>query len=386
MRSFKSLCLCFLLALISVEASAQWRPGPRPNPRPTPAPVPAPNDEVRLIEVLNRSYQGVSTLPVLASFTNINQYRGWEVRSVELQANSNFGRGTAGLIINNAPARGQQIIPQTRRVLSFDLPQNANILGESLRQLQFDLRGQINVQRIAITLAPVSRLEVIERRLSYNFRGDNMLLVGQDLNLFAGHRGKDLQYVEFTASSMAGRGQAILQVNGQNMGLPQIIGPFADTVRFDLSTRGSNVLGQDIRSIQIRIVGNVQVSHLAAGVLSQNRNPAPPPLPRLPQTVTVDPNVVVTGNQTFSLTQMLSDARHNDRRVQSITVQGRSRNGVGRVRVCESLGFRTDCRGVQNLGTAQTTTTHYLGGARLRDLNLEAQGQLMIQRVTVQFE
>jgi hypothetical protein len=365
---------------VTAESYAQGR---RPNPTPTPRPD---NSQIRLIEEVNRQFTGVATLPIIQTFRLLQQYPGYELVSVELQGQSDFGRGQAGLVINNMPSRATQVVGPTRSILRFDLPQNQNIIGDTLRSLQFDLRGRIFVNRLAVTLAPVTVQEVVETRFWQQYTGDNTIQVGRELSLNQ-HNGKTLEYVELTASSFAGRAQAILQINGQNVMMPQVIGAGREVIRFELPSRGAYALGSDVRTLTIRVVGNVRTDHLAVGLISRRGNaPRPTPGPVFPAVFTAEPNVVVTGTQSISLAQLVNDARQDGRRVTSVEITGRSRNGVGRVQICERLSFRSDCRPVQNLGVAQTVTSHWIGGSRLGDLRIEAQGQMQIMKVVIRFE
>lgn len=385
MSSLKKLAITATLALLSAQAWAQG-PRPRPFPRPTPTPVinPAPVSDLRLIEEVNQYYYGQSLLRLRQLFDLDAQYRGYEIKKVELQAQSDWGQAQAQVLINSRPIGLVQFIANRRSISTFELPPGT-IIGDNVNGIQLQLNGNLQVFRVAITLAPASRTEVIEQRYWQQFQGDNMIQVRQELNLGFEHNGKSLEYVELTAQSFAGRAQALLMINGNPVGSPQIINQDYSTLRFEVLTRGANVLGRDIQTVTLRVVGNVRTDKLAAGLTSQNR-PGPRPGPALPSVQVREPNVVVTGLSTINVAQLLADTRYAGRRVQSIEIQGRSRNGDGRVRVCEGLGFRTDCRSVQYLGTAMTRTNHYIGGARLEDLVIEAQGQLMITQVVINFE
>jgi hypothetical protein len=383
MSSLKKVAVTVTLALLSVQA---WAQAPRPRPRPTPNPVinPAPAADIRLIEEVNQFYYGQSVLRLRQMFNLGNAYEGYEVKKVELQAQSDWGQARAQLLINNRPTGLIETINNRRSISTFT-PEQGTVIGDDVTGLQLRLNGNIQVFRVAITLAPAARSEVIEQRYWQQFQGDNMIQVRQVLNIGAQHNGKALEYVELTAQSFAGRAQALLLINGNPVTAPQIIDQSYSTLRFELPTRGANVLGRDVQSIALRVVGNVRTDALAVGLISQSR-PGPRPGPMLPKVQVREPNVVITGTSSINLAQLLADARYAGRRVQSVEIQGRSRNGNGRVSVCEHVGYRNDCRSVQTLGTTVTRTHHFIGAAILEDLAIEAQGQLLISQVVIHFQ
>lgn len=382
MSSFTSLFATAALLALSFNLSAQVRPRPRPFP-PAPTPI-VENREIRLIEEVNRFYTGVSTIALRELFRLDQSYRGFEVLKVELQAQSNFGRAQAQLVVNGRDEGFSQTIDDRRSIMSFDLPSYSNVIGETLQSFQLSLRGQVQVVRVAVTLAPVQRLEVVESDYRQWFRGNNLIPVRQILGLGGIHNGKKLEFVELTASSSAGRAQALLVINGQNAGLPQIIDNWTSTVRFEVpASMSGNILGRDIQTVELRIVGNVTTQSIAAGVIAQGRGPVPPrPIP-LPSVQEREPNILVTGQQLISLSSILDDARYAHRRVSRVEITGRSRDGFGRVSVCESA---YDCGFAQTLNRGQTFTSHYVSGATLQSLQINAQGYLMIQKVVIHFE
>ncbi len=384
MNSWKSLILAGALLLISLPSYSQGRIG-RDNRRFDPPIENINGEEFRLVEVLNRDFQGQNELAVASLFKLGQLYPDHIVKEVRVSAVSDAGRGQMQLKINQVLTGFNQTVPAGRGALVFQVPTHANIVGDTLQTLRLDIRGRVQIQNITLTLIAPTRRELIEKRYWQQFQGQNTINVPQVLGIGNEQRGKQLEYVELTAASFAGRAQAVLVINGVRQGVPQIIENFTSTLRFIPSAQTGTTVGADIRTVEILLVGQVRTDSLGVSLLSPSRRPTPVPVP-LPRFVEKEVNILVTGDQNLNLQSLVADARFNNSRVASVEVTGRSARGNGVVRVCENLGFRTDCRNIQTLMQQQTFTSHYIGGARLSDLTLEARGQLVIQKVTVRFE
>lgn len=384
MNSWKSLILASALLVISLPSHSQGRFG-RDNGWFDP-PVEVKNgEEFRLVEVINRDFQGQNELGIGALFKLGQTYPDHIVKEVRINAVSEFGRGQMQLKVNQVMTGFNQTVPSSRGSLVFQVPEHANLIGDTLRSLRLEIRGRIRIQNIAVTLEAPVRRELIEKRYWQQFQGQNTINVPQVLGVGNEQRGKELEYVELTAASFGGRAQAVLVINGVRQGIPQIIEAFTSTLRFVPSAQTGNTIGPDIRTVEILLVGQVRTDSLGVSLLNPSRRPTPRPVP-LPRFIEKEVNILVTGDQSLNLESLVADPRFNNARVASVEVTGRSARGNGVVRVCESLNFRTDCRNIQTLMQQQTFTSHYIGGARLSDLTLEARGQLIIQKVTVRFE
>lgn len=190
----------------------------------SPGPIPG-QDEVLRAQV-NRSYRGISTLPIkaLINQSNPGNLQGAKVDKVILKASSLRGRATATLLINGRPVGMPQNISYTQDRLVFDLPNySANTIGHDINTIQIELRGNVDVKMVG--------LKVQKRGHGGGHGGGNSQSVHVQVNrAFSHHALIDLEsllvfgpriniYAPIQSITIVAEGQGAIHLNA--LGLPQ---------------------------------------------------------------------------------------------------------------------------------------------------------------------
>jgi hypothetical protein len=113
--------------------------------------------------------------------------------------------------------------------------------------------------------------QVIKARINHYSMGPAVIKVKQAIKQQTGIRlqGLKVDKVILKASSQRGRALAQLVINGQKVGYPQQIPMGQTRMVFMLPSYNQNVIGQDIRTIQIELKGRVQASMVGIKVKQQ---------------------------------------------------------------------------------------------------------------------
>lgn len=233
---------------------------------------------------IGQNYRGENILPIRQLLGLGPEYRGEEVDYVVLTASTAAGHGQAALLVNDQMEGFSQTVATRVSQYYFELSPGA-VLGETIRSLQFQIRGNFYVERIEVAF----KKNYIEKVINQRFRGVNTLKVRALLGIDQSYRGQRIKSVILTGSTAAGRGQAQLFVNDQMYGRPQVVGTRTRDYFFDLGF--DNVIGQDIMTLQLDLQGNFYVEKIAVefegrrGRRDGGRSepPTPPDRPRRPR-------------------------------------------------------------------------------------------------------
>lgn len=102
---------------------------------------------------LYKYYDGKSIIPVRRTLSIGQDYRGRKVKFVTLVASSEGSRpGRATLLINERPVGRTQTLGYYEKKLRFELPEYNNVIGEDIRTIKIELRGDIYTEELAIGL------------------------------------------------------------------------------------------------------------------------------------------------------------------------------------------------------------------------------------------
>lgn len=187
--------------------------------------------------------------------------------------------------------------------------------------------------------------------------------------------GKNLKKVVLVASSARGRAQATLLINGMPVGYSQTIPTMKTRLVFDLNGR-INVIGQDIKSIQIDIRGRAVTLFRVATVLKNRDGNV-----GYHRSVTVNLHQSFYGSQRVSLAQILGRPRIDmNAPVQKLII---NTQGHGNIMVNA---------GAMRLGSiiaggrygSMNETVHVNGSASVNDIMMRVSGRLTIKSITVE--
>lgn len=346
-------------------------------------------DRVVLNENLYRDFRGQSQIDLKQVFRDPNrQFKGMSVESISMVASSSRGRAQAALEINglSQPA-DRQTVPPYARQMNFRVDPQRNVIGRDINSLKIQMRGNVFVESVEIVLKRNSRggrNEIFEQQVSDFINFEKTYKLRQTLGIGQRHNGKKVQFVEVTGTSPSGNARAQLLIEGRPVGQPQYFSRFQGALRFQLPF-GQDVLGDDIRGLQIRVSGGgAHVTNLKVAVQSRRGGGGPG---RTPQVVERNIDLHVTGHQSHSLSALLARRDLERMRVKTVEVTGRSRAGNGQVQLCEQAGRwgQNNCQRGQTLNRSLTRHS-FFSGESLGDIELRTRGQIHIQKIVVTFE
>lgn len=365
-----------------------------------------------LSRYLGRRYQGRSVIPLRQLLDLDERYRGRRVEFVALVARTDFGRGNAELVVNGRPVGIPQQVGQYTQTLIFYPDAYESELGHEIRTLQLELEGRLHVESVAVQLATdygyddqdEIRVPLYQRKTGYS-----TLHVRQILGLDERYRGRRVEEILLTAASDHGRAQAQLVINGRRVGMPEVI----DRYSREISLRpeyGMDVIGQDVRTIEIELRGNVDISGLGVrldrgygGGYPSYPYPSPypnpdtqpyprprpghPPRPVEQNVVTRRVNQHYQGGAVLRLRDLLNlGPEFNGREVESISLLTTAAHGAGTAELLID-GVSQDRALVRNqLETVVLRPSRYDDrlGTDIQSVQVRLDGRFYVDSVTVQ--
>jgi len=108
----------------------------------------------------------------------------------------------------------------------------------------------------------------LSENINRSLRGENTLRIRQILGINASHKGMTLKKVILVGSTAVGRGKATLIINGYEVDQAQV--PAYEQRNALMPNPNENIIGDEVRTIQVKLQGRFQVSKLIA-VLEESR-------------------------------------------------------------------------------------------------------------------
>lgn len=302
---------------------------------------------------------------------------GKQVLNLQVSAQSTQHRSSLKLIMNGQTVGSLPLGPSMQQG-AFTLPPHTYLNDLQLAVVGGAYLGSVNATLGYNTpMPPTGPIDEGRNRLRVdhfqNYQGQSIIPVRRVISdQYPGAlMGKKLEKVVLLASSRGGRARAQLLINGMPVGVEQII-PMQETrLRFHLDSYQRNVVGQDIRSIQIELRGNVQTSRLIAVTsesgASYNRE------------VLVNVQRRFLGSQHLSISQLIGYRSDVDMfsQVQSVTIVS---SGHGTI----SLNSRGLSQGsLRVIGGTGTSTINVRDMATLQDLELFVNGRVRIEQLRI---
>lgn len=300
--------------------------------------------------------------------------------SLSVTAQSNQYDSKLVLLLNGQRLSAQKVSPYTSQLL-FNVP---NLLQGD--KLVLKVRGAAFIQSLSGTLSgnnwPNQNPNApIKARIDQQFFGHANLKVRKILKDFTGTslQGMKLKKVIMKASSVDGRAQATLLINGRPVGYSQNLPMQPTRIVFELPSWGQsqNIVGQDIRSIQVALNGR-QMHVKMLGVKVQAHGPHQGQM----NSVQLNVHRRFQGSERVTLSQLAGYNQQLDmnRQIEAITVVA---SGHGNIMLA---GAGRGQGGIRVQG--QTTQSINLMGQFVTagDLRLRVSGNLMIQSIRVKFK
>ncbi|MCC7440225.1 MAG: hypothetical protein IT285_01245 [Bdellovibrionales bacterium] len=376
---------------IGVKLAPAWNPGPGPGP--------GPGHEERVTREIQARYQGQNTLQLRELIGLGPQFNGRRLRAILVQGSTAAGNGRLQLLINQQPVGWEETVEQWSNETRIDLNQvhaGQAVLGQDIRSLQLNLRGNFFIERITAVLertvgpgpgpgpGPNPNQERIHQRIDRTFANGAVLPLRQLLNLGAQHNGKRVAAVLLEARALSHSASASARVNNLASGLATPLGNWAQTVSLQLPA-AANVLGQDLRELAIELRGSVAVESITV-VLERAFGPGPGPGPHPnPGVLRAEVQRQLTGPQTTYLADLLPQLAQLpwNVRVGRVTLIARTAGGNGTAALCGA----TACSGAQSVPQQLVRTVfdaNQVGAHDARQLRIETRGNFWVDAVEVE--
>ncbi len=222
--------------------------------------------------------------------------------------------------------------------------------------------------------------DLVYQTLRQEYRGQNVLPLRQILNLGPEYRGQEIRAVVLRAATAAGRGQAVVTVNGSPVTAAQTVGTNVDTYRFQLPEY-ANELGREIQQLQLEIRGNFFVE--GVGVRMGRGDGGG--FPGRPIRETIQINREFRGDQTLYLADYVNLAQYRGMRLERVVLSASTRFGRGDATFCNSV----DCDTAQDVDTVIRSYAFRVRGDQVdRDAefwNMRLRGNFYVQSIQLEF-
>lgn len=310
--------------------------------------------------------------------------QGQDVLSISVQAQSTSYDSKLVLKLNGQRLQAQTI-SSYQGSTQFQVPKLQ--VGD---QLVLKVRGGAYIQSVSAQVTSPwghgpgpgpghGQVQPIKARIHQQFYGPETLQVRKILKQHTGAqlKGMKIKKVIMKASSLRGRAQATLLINGQPVGYSQTLPTQSTRLVFSLPQYGTNVVGQDIRSIQIQLRGrNMTVKMVGVRAVQQGGHHGGM------NSVQIQVGQRFHGSQRISLAQLVGYGQqiNMQKEIEAITIVAR---GHGNIMVA---GAGRGRGGISVQGP--TTQSLNLMGAYVtgNQLKLRVSGNLVIQSIRIKFK
>ena len=423
--NFKKLIISSILLTLSSSLVAQSDPWIRPGRDPRIPPSPPSSDpwsdrredsreerreerredrrDSRSEEVMIREYfQGQSRLDLLRDAYTRSRLQGERVSEVVITASTEMGRGDARVLVNGmSTIEGVQNVERALRDYSFRIDPFANIVGQSLRTLDLEMRGRFYVEKVVFNIVRVNtppgpgpghpgrpQIEVVRQQLNETIQGEGGLNLFRTFNLGAERQGQSLRKVTILARSARGNAQAQLHVNDQSSGISQAIGMNPTRLSWELSGQR---IGQHIQGLRLQIRGNVVIEEVSLEIETRSApgpgpgNPGNPLDRRIEQVI----NQRLYDTSGVALSQLMRiERRHEERLVESVELVLRNADMASKVKLCQTIAgqFQSVTCGNPTMlqGGSQVVRLTSLNFGKVKELSLSVRmGMIDIDRIVI---
>lgn len=343
------------------------------------------DERIRLEEDVNQTFRGENILPLRRILDIDGQYRGYDIKRVVVFGSSAAGHGQATLLINGRQEGQTETLDIFGTRAVFEVRPGTTI-GEDLRTLQLQLRGNITIDRVVAVLVDRDQpggggfgIDQVERRIMTSFDQFRSLDVMRELSLDM-RRGQTVRTIELDAEVLGGgRGprygqslvRAELLINGRPTGQAQYIDRFSGKVRFDVRAMGP------ASRIEVQFDGPVYVTTLSADLVRGN-GPGPIPGPRV---LEARPMRRVFGDEDVSVASLIGTRAIG--RMMRMEVEVENRGMRGQMRLCDRALGTLGCSNTERLQDGRGTVVLSLAGADINSSTLAIRGDLMITSIRV---
>lgn len=410
--SLKHLVLsALLLSSASIQAEPVGRGNRQGNPhRPTQPNIPLdPWDQrgtqqsqaASVEKNIQNYFMGQSRLDLLTDYYILSQLQGLRIRDITIVASTEQGAGQASLLLNGQALESSKLIARQMTSYTFRLDPFANVVGQSLRTIDLEMKGRFYVEKVIFNILENNgpgrpgptrppegpRVEVVRQLLNERIQQEGGLELFRMFNLGMERQGQAINKVTVVARSARGFGEASLMINNQQATTSQNVGIDSTRLTFDL-IQGMRI-GQEIQGLRLFFRGNITIEEVSIEIEKRGGGHIPPSMERRFEQVVNQRLYDTSGVDLRSLMQI--PARFEDRLVDSVELVLRNSDMGVRLKLCQVIQdqFQSVNCGAPTLVSsgAQIVRIASVNFAKLRELTLSSRmGMIDIERIVINFK
>ena len=227
----------------------------------------------KVIDINQRYAGGRAQINILNYLYNDYQLQGAKLKKIILKAQTDYGNGRARLVINGQRVGAPLIVPTQMQRNVFHVEQNLGQINfGQVNDMSIRLKGNFDVQKIILVFVKNQQMntpaKIVGKEINMMTNYGQNIKVRKMLGLGRAHNGEKVKFVSLTTQ---GRGYASVQlvINGSPVGEIKQVSGRKGFVKLQLPFFSGGVLGQDVRSLQVKVDGQLQVTSLMVGIIGQ---------------------------------------------------------------------------------------------------------------------
>lgn len=356
----------------------------------------ADRENIQDVELQLNSYYTNQRLDLIRDAYIRSQLQGQQIREVTITASTQFGNGQARLLINGASAEAPQIIGRQMSRYTFRVDAFSNSVGQSLRNLELDMRGNFYVEKVVFSLLQNTgptwpgpgnpsqpQVDVVRQQVNQSISVEGGLQLSRLFDLQS-RQGQALRRVTVQARALRGSAMISLLKNTESSASSQYIYSQSQRITFEV---GGLRIGQDINNLRLFVRGDALIEEVSlefdrGGVIF----PGPGPVLESRIDQIVNQRLYETSGVRL-IDLMRIDSRQNNRMVESVEITMRGANYGTRLSLCQQVQNQS----AMNCGPMQITQPgsqriilSSVNFARLSEINLSVRmGMIDIDRIVI---
>ena len=373
----------------------QNRPGQRDDRRDQRDPW-AERENIRDVELQLNSYHTNQRLDLIQDSYIRSQLLGRAIREVVITASTQHGNGQARLLINGMSSEAPQTIGRQMSRYTFRVDPFSNSVGQSLRNLELEMRGNFYVEKVVFSLLENSgpswpgpgnpsqpQVEVVRQQVNQTIYGEGGLHLYRLFDLQGSRQGQALRRVTVLARALRGSSVVSLLKNAETSSSSQYLSSQSQRVSFEV---GGLRIGRDIDSLKLFIRGDAVIEEVSLEFDKAGQFPGPGPV--------LDTRIDQIVNQRLYETSgvrlidlMRIDSRQNNRIVESVEITMRGADYGTRLNLCQQVQNQPaiNCGPMQIMQPgSQRIFLSAINFARLSEVSLSVRmGMIDIERIVI---
>lgn len=304
------------------------------------------NSSMRDVELQLNAYYTNQRLDLIRDSYIRSQLQGKLIKEVIITASTQHGNGQARLLINGMSSEAPQTVARQMSRYTFRVDPFSNSIGQSLRNLELDMRGNFYVEKVVFSLLENSgpswpgpgtpsqpQVEVVRQQVNQSIQTEGGLQLGRLFDLQS-RQGQALRRVTVLARALRGSAAVSLLKNAETSAAAQYISSSSQRISFE--TNGMRI-GQELQSLRLFIRGDALIEEVSlefdrGGVIF----PGPGPVLETRIDQIVNQRLYETSGVRL-IDLMRIDSRQNNRIVDSVEITLRGADYGTRLSLCQQV-------------------------------------------------